>query len=92
MVKVKNLNGTSDKQPKGYDTWLEFWEGKTGKTADHCGATDCNVKGRSNLVGAHVKKVGAGDDSHYITPLCKGCNQRTDEFYVDTELVHAESR
>lgn len=92
MVKVKNLNNTSDKEPKGYDTWLEFWEGKTGKKADHCGATDCDVKGRTNLVGAHVKKVDAGDDRHYITPLCKGCNKRTDEFYVDTELVHAESR
>lgn len=33
MVKVKNLHNTSGKQPKGYDTWLEFWEGKTGKTA-----------------------------------------------------------
>ena len=92
MVKVKNLNNTSDKQPKGYDTWLEFWEGKTGKTADHCGASDCTVKGRNNLVGAHVKKVGVGDDRHYITPLCKGRNNRTGEFYVDTELVHAESR
>lgn len=92
MVKVKNLNNTSDKQPKGYNTWLEFWESMTGKTADHCGATDCNVKGRSNLVGAHVKKVGVNDDRHYITPLCRACNQRIDEFYVDTELVHAESR
>lgn len=92
MVKVKNLNGTSDKLPQGYNSWLEFWEGKTGKTADHCGATDCNVKGRDNLVGAHFKKVGVGDYRHYITPLCRGCNQRSDEFYVDTELVHAESR
>lgn len=92
MVKVKNLNNTSDKEPKGYGTWLEFWEGKTGKTADHCGAIDCNVNDRSKLVGAHVKKVGANDDSHYITPLCDGCNKRTDEFYVDTALVPAESR
>ena len=29
MVKVKNLNNTSGKQPLGYDTWLDFWEGKT---------------------------------------------------------------
>lgn len=67
MVKVKNLNNTSGKQPLGYDTWLDFWEGKTGKTANHCGATDCDVKGRDNLVGAHVKKVGVGDDRHYIS-------------------------
>ena len=60
MVKVKNLNNTSGKQPLGYDTWLDFWEGKTGKTANHCGATDCDVKGRDNRMrpnlGPHCLK------------------------------------
>ena len=31
MVKVKNLNNTSDKEPKGYDTWLEFWEARLAR-------------------------------------------------------------
>ena len=92
MTKVKNLHGTSTKLPAGYNTWLEFWEAKTGTKASRCGATDCIVTGREHLVGAHVKKVGYGDDKHYITPLCRGCNQREDEFYVTTALVHAESR
>lgn len=92
MVKVKNLHGTSGKLPQGFSTWLEFWENSTGTKAYRCGATDCHRWGRENLVGAHVKKVGSYDNKHYITPLCRGCNQREDEFYVDTLLVHAESR
>ena len=57
MVKVKNLNNTSGKQPLGYDTWLDFWEGKTGKTANHCGATDCDVKGRYRLGSRRVPLI-----------------------------------
>ena len=55
MVKVKNLNNTSGKQPKGYDTWLEFWEGKTRKTADHCGATDVNHHFSVNLISSKLR-------------------------------------
>ena len=91
-ILVKNAIGTSrwEKPSTGESSWLEYWENHVGHKATHCGAIDC--RSSYNLVGAHVKKVGANDDSHYITPLCRGCNQRTDEFYVDTELVHAESR
>jgi hypothetical protein len=83
---VKNANGSSrwPRPSTGESSWLEYWENITGKTADHCGA--CGKTGRSDLVGAHVKKVYGGDEL-YITPLCNSCNQRTDDFFVDTELV-----
>ncbi|OUO56765.1 hypothetical protein B5F78_08845 [Bacteroides sp. An279] len=88
MIKVKNANGTSRYDaPAGYDTWLEYWEKKSGKTAWRCSATDCHKIGRTNLVGAHVKKVYGGDNHSYIVPLCRKCNMRTDEFYVDEELI-----
>ena len=85
-TKVKNANGTSrwSKPSTGESSWLEYWEKHTGKKADHCGATDCSSK--TGLVGAHVQKVYGGNEL-YITPLCSSCNNRTDEFYVDTELV-----
>ena len=87
-VKVINASGTSRYDaPAGYSTWLEYWERKSGKTAWRCSATDCHKLGRSNLVGAHVKKVYGGDNHSYIVPLCRECNMRTDEFYVDEELI-----
>lgn len=92
MIKVKNVNGSSRFNcPSGYASWLDYWERKIGKTAYRCSAIDCRKFGRNNLVGAHVQKVGSFDRSWYIVPLCYGCNNRTDEFYVDETLVPVPS-
>ena len=90
MNYVKNASGTSrwSKPSTGESSWLEYWEKQTGKKATRCGATDCHSTG--TLVGAHVQKVFGGNEL-YITPLCTGCNQRTDNFWVDTELVRVPS-
>lgn len=53
-----------------------------------CGASGCS---NNDLVGAHVQKVNSSDKSWYITPLCKACNQRTDEFDVFWDLVPVPS-
>lgn len=86
MTYVKNASGTSrwSSPSTGESSWLEYWEKRTGKKATRCGATDCHST--STLVGGHVQKVFGGNEI-YITPLCKGCNNRTDNFWVDTELV-----
>ena len=86
MTYVKNASGTSrwTKPSTGESSWLEYWENQTGKKATRCGATDCHSTGP--LVGAHVKKVFGGDEL-YITPLCTSCNQSSDNFWVDTDLV-----
>lgn len=90
MTYVKNASGTSrwSKPSTGESSWLEYWEKQTGKKATRCGATDCHST--SELVGGHVQKVFGGNEI-YITPLCKGCNNRTDNFWVDTELVRVPS-
>jgi hypothetical protein len=93
MVKVKNVNGSSRfESPEGYSTWLDFWEDKCGKTAWICSAIDCHLLGRDNLVGAHVQLVNSTDKSWYIVPLCRKCNTRTDEFFVDEMLVPIRTR
>ncbi len=84
-TKVKNLNGTSDnKVPNCYNSWLDFWEKKSGQKAGECGC--CN---QSADVGAHVQKANSSDKSWYIVPLCRGCNNKssTEEFDVYTTLV-----
>lgn len=89
-VLVKNVNGTSRfTAPDGYDSWLDYWEKQSGKHALYCSATDCPHS--TNLVGAHVQKVDSTDRCYYIVPLCNACNQRTESFYVDTQLVPVPS-
>ena len=89
MTKVKNVNGSSRfPVPAGYSSWLAYWEYKTGRRAYTCGVSGCFG---TDLVGAHVQKADSLDRSWYITPLCKSCNQRTDEFYVTSELVPVPS-
>ena len=85
MTMVKNLVGTAGKTCScpGSSSWLEHWERKTGRKSGACAACSSAAK-----VGGHVKKVGH-DYSHYIVPLCKACNMRTDEFTVYEELVSA---
>ena len=90
MNYVTNANGTSiwSKPSTGESDWLEYWKKKIGKKADCCGAIDC--KSRYNLVGAHVQNVFSGREL-YITPLCKTCNKRSGNFFVDTDLVRVPS-
>lgn len=50
MTKVTNINGSSRfASPSGYNTWLDYWEAQTGKSAWRCSATDCHKFGRSNV-------------------------------------------
>lgn len=89
MTRVKNVNGTDRfSAPTGYNSWLEYWEKQTGQRKSICGASGCS---NGDLVGAHVQKANSTDKSFYITPLCRSCNQRTDEFDVVWELVPVPS-
>ena len=86
---VKNINGSSRfSAPRGYRSWLEYWEANTGKKAYHCGASECSM---TDIVGAHVQKAYSTDQHWYITPLCKSCNGSSDIIYVTTDLVPVPS-
>ncbi len=89
MTRIKNVVGSSRfPAPSGYESWLDYWEKKTGIKKSICGASGCS---NTVLVGAHVQKVNSADKSWYITPLCTKCNQRTDEFDVHWDLVPVPS-
>lgn len=86
---VKNVSGSSRfPKPTRHSSWLAYWEEKAGYKALFCTASGCI---KTNLVGAHVQKVNSSDKSWYIVPLCTGCNQRTDDFEVNTTLVPVPS-
>ena len=86
MSLVKNVTGSNRwlRPSTGESSWLEYWEKQVGHKASHYG--HCGDPNHNNLVGAHVQKVYGGEEI-YITPLCRGCNQLTDSFWVNTELV-----
>ena len=89
MTRVKNAVGSSRfPAPSGYSSWLDYWERQTGESATSCGRCGMFVAAE---VGAHVQKADGTDKRNYITPLCRRCNQRTDEFYVTTQLVPVPS-
>ena len=87
-TKVKNRKGSGDEKCTTCGSWLRHWENGTGKTASICGSADCNDK---PVVGGHVLKVG-GDGASYITPICTGCNGRSDEYHVHWDLYGASNR
>ena len=88
-MKVKNVNGSSRfPAPRGYNSWLDYWEKQTKKRVSACGVMFCSNR---DLVGAHVQKANSTDRSNYITPICRACNQRTDELDVGLELVSVPS-
>lgn len=69
---VHNIKGTSNRNPKGYESWIRFWlDNKTCGTTTLCAC--CNKE--SWEVGGHVQEHGNHTrDYWYIVPLCKKCN------------------
>lgn len=87
-VKVHNLHGTKDYDPKdGKTSWLAWWESKSGKTAILCSNCACSHPAK---VGGHVQKDGNNTtDKWYIVPLCYGCNDKESSFEVPQESMVA---
>lgn len=90
-VAVKNATGTSRfSPPAGFSCWLEYWESINGELSKWK-QYNCPACGkafyRSDFDGAHVERVYAANRKMSIVPLCSGCNHRTDNFFVDSELL-----
>jgi|SRR5690554_3871063 len=91
IVKVKNLNGTSNRRPPyGYVSWKDWWEKQKGRKFYQCSKYLCTKKAE---VGAHVQKDYLYDRRWYIVPLCPACNLQSSSvtFHVksnDLELIH----
>lgn len=84
LVNVKNIHHGTDEESK----YIRQWEKYKGRKAKGCANTSCeNHNAYNALEGAHVKKVGCGDDTWYITPLCHSCNSSTND---DEMMVHED--
>lgn len=85
MARVKNINGTSDRDC-ACGSWLKHWENFSGDKAYYCSELNCFDK---DLVGAHVQKANSNDDYWYIVPLCRLHNAHRGELDVNQQLVSA---
>jgi hypothetical protein len=75
-IKIRNKKGTGgDTPPRGYSSWLEYWEKNKNKKATLCEAKLCYNPAD---VGGHVIKSGMGSEE-YILPICHKCNSRSEE-------------
>jgi len=90
MIKVHNLRGTSSSdKPDGYDSWLDYWEKKTGRKNPQCAY---HRNGESADVGAHVQKDSMSDRRWYIVPVCYWVNnQHGMSFSVDEDDLVLEN-
>ena len=84
LIKVKNLNGTADLKCKSCGSWIEHWKHKSKEEPDGCSCLGCQNIAE---VGAHVKKIDSEDMHHYIVPLCKQCNAKTEEFWINKDVL-----
>lgn len=84
-IKVKNVEGSSRfDAPQGCDSWLDYWSKEKGRNPRYCAVDNGH---NPELVGGHVQKVNSTDAKWYIVPLCVGCNQRTDVFEIEEDLL-----
>jgi hypothetical protein len=82
---VTNIKGSSDiaPHPKGYSSWLDYWECQSGQKVNLCKRIYCNDKATD---GAHVQVEGYGN-YWYIVPLCHADNMSPIPFVVTGPLV-----
>ena len=98
-MKIQNIKGSSkvsEKPPKDYASWLDYWEKNTKFTLKEGYKYKCpacrKAFERANFDGCHVQKVDSTDQKWYIIPLCDSCNHRTDTPDIgDIRLVDVPS-
>jgi hypothetical protein len=82
---VKNVTGSSRfLRPRGYDSWLDYWEKNSGQIfiPKKCPTCGRNVT-RKELDGCHVQKANNPFDGRwYIVPLCDRYNHSKEKLDV----------
>ena len=77
-ISVKHMKGSSKYEPKGFNSWKEFWEEKMSpksfpKQVEKCACCQKDTT-PNDFVGSHIREEQSG--ATYIYPLCKSCNDR----------------
>jgi len=72
---IQNINGTGERLPTGYSSWISFWEDKTGEKAG------------SGKIGGHVKKTNSTDNAWYIAAITSTQNASTTPYEYSGKLA-----
>jgi len=88
MSYYKNRKGTSDRGCN-CGSWKQHWINFSRRMwPSSCQVSTCVG---SAEVGAHVIRVrGAGEE--FIAPLCRSCNNRNGDFWVNDDMVISANR
>lgn len=84
-MRVKNLNGTSQKRCN-CGSWLRHWHNYCHQVATRCRASGCSNPAH---VGAHVVKYDSPDQRHYIVPFCYAHNRQAGAIELNTHTCLA---
>ena len=71
VIRVFHSNGSTSLPPKGYKTWIDYWESKKGELPSDYVCPSCNDKKQNIFVGGHVTNE---DKETFICPVCSKCN------------------
>lgn len=76
FVEVKLIKDISnDIPPKGYLSWLDYWEKKKGLKAKECEFLLCVGE---PVIGAKIVKINKSM-REYILPICSHCNLQSED-------------
>ena len=58
------------KVPDGFESWLDYWEKNTRRSAKEC--LNINCENTEDIEGCHVDVVGKS--GVWLLPMCRSCN------------------
>ncbi|MCK5134004.1 MAG: hypothetical protein KAR40_17880 [Candidatus Sabulitectum sp.] len=84
MTEIRNKKGTAKPAPKGYSSWLEFWQNSKPLPDGTCKVYSCSKQATD---GAHVIINGLGG-KEYILAMCHECNSKPEDEVMYTNDVY----
>lgn len=81
---VKNkINTSNEALPRGFNSYLEYWEEKKNRRIEKCSNLVCKKDAKH---GAHVFRKNTGKFT-YIVPLCAECNNHNNNDYFEVNEI-----
>ena len=67
------------------ESWLDHWKRYSGQRTLYCVVRGCGGKPE---VGGHVQVYGTSDETIYVIPLCRACNEKRGQEIVSFDGVN----
>jgi hypothetical protein len=88
MIQVVNCSGTAHEKCS-CGSWIQHWFNASHVKPTRCSSLGCFVR---DVEGAHVRRYGSLDLTHYIVPLCHGCNVSDQKITLRDDAILVPAR